>query len=561
MMINAVLGFLDLFRWVFPLLKVDYGKLRNILWVKLTTDTRRAYLNIQTKTDGKTGYKKNTFTKLLWLHMFSGAFLGFVVFHIQSLFAAMIFVHAFILMMSVMSLLTHFTAILFDTTENTVLLSRPVDGRTVFLSRVLHTFIYLFSIIGALGVGAWVVGTIKYGVMYFVGFFFSLLLSTLLSVFLIYLVYLGLLVVVGGAKFRDMITFLQVSFPIVLTVIFFFNAEKFDLEKIFIAMMGWTYFAPPAWFGGMIEALVTNQFHAPYGWYISLSFGVPLVCMVSAVLFLAPTFNRKLSQMEIEVRKKTSPPSGVSFVSLLSRVLALRGGVERTAFEMIWKLSGRDKKYMLNTYPLLGSFFMFFFIIGIAPYKTVSAALTALPKTQSHLGLLYVSCLILITGISQLPYSDSYRAAWIYRAFPVSAPGEIFSGGMKATIVKFSFPTYITAGIVVMVWGPGVTGDIIFAYLNILLLCIHLAFISVRCLPFSLKPSVVSMSGKIIRSLLALVLYIGLGYGHYRLTEFPYAVPAAIIPMVALLFYFFRRYKRTPWPHADRFPNTVALRK
>ncbi len=551
MTIKMVLGFLDLFRWVFPLLRVDYVKLRNILWVKLTTDSRRVYLDIQTKTDSKTGYKKNTFTKLLWFHMFAGTFLGVIVFQVKALFAAMIIVHGFILMMAIMSLLTHFTTILFDTTENSVLLCRPVDGRTVFLSRVLHTFFYLFSIIGALGLTVWVVGTVKYGVMYFIGFFFSLFLSTFLSIFLIYLFYLGALVIVGGEKFRDVLTFFEVFFPVVLMVIFFSYGKDFVLEKIVISMMGWTYFAPPAWFAGLIEALVTNRFHSPYGWYILLSFGVPLVCMVLSVLFLAPTFNRRLSRMEIEVRKKASPPSGVSVISFFSRVFG-RGGVERTVFEMVWKLSGRDKKYMLNTYPLLGTLFMFFFIIGIVPYKTLSAALIALPGTQRHLALLYVSILMLITAISQLPYSDLYKAAWIYRAFPVSAAGEIFSGGVKAVIVKFSFPTYITAGVVVVLWGPGVIADIVFAYLNILLLCIHLAFISVRCLPFSLKPSVVSMSGKIIRTLSALVLYIGLSYGHYRLTEYPYAVIAGIIPMALLVFYFFRRYKGIPWPAASQ---------
>ncbi len=544
MMIDMVLGFLDLFRWVFPWLKVDYGKLRNILRVKLITDSRRVYLNIETKTDKKTGHGKNTFSKLLWVHMFTGLFLVVIVLHIKSLFTAMLIVQGFILMMSLMSLLTHFTAILFDTSENTVLLCRPVDGRTVFFSRVLHTFFYLFSISCTLGLAAWVVGTVKYGVMYFLGFFLSLFLSTFFSIFLIYLFFLVALVIVGGEKLRKTLTFLQIFFPVVLMVIFFSYSEVLELEKLFISMMGWTYLMPPAWFGGLIEALVTHRFHSPYLWYILLSFGVPLACMVLSVRFLAPTFNRKLCQMEIDVRKKASPPPRVGLASFFSRVFT-RGPAERTAFEMIWKLSGRDKKFMLNTYPLLGTLFLFLFIIGIAPYKTVPAALMKLPGTQSHLALLYVSILMLITAISQLPYSDSYKAAWIYRVFPVSSAGEILSGGMKAIILKFSFPTYITAGIVLLLWGPRVTGDIILAYLNILLLCIHLAFISAQCLPFSLKPTVTSISGKIIRSLAAIVLFTGLAYGHYRLTAYPYAVIAAIIPMTLPVLYFFRKYKET----------------
>lgn len=47
---------------------------------------------------------------------------------------------------------------------------------------------------------------------------------------------------------------------------------------------------------------------------------------------------------------------------------------------------------------------------------------------------------------------------------------------------------------------------------------------------------------------------IGLAYGQYRLTVYPYVVIAAIIPMAFLVFHFFHRYKRTTWKVASQFP-------
>lgn len=545
MMINAALGFLDLFRWVFPLLKVDYGILRNILWVKLTNDARRTYLNISAK-EGKKGKEPNAFAKLVLLHFFTGAFMVVIVLEIKSIFLAQMMVHVFILFMAVLSLLTHFTSVLLDTTDNRILLPRPVDGRTVFMARVLHILFYLFTITLALAFPSGVAGTIKYGAVFGIVFFVTVILSTMLSVFLTYLLYLGLLGVTGGDRFRDIITYLQIVLPMLLMVFFFIGDGDFKLEDLMVSMGTWSFFVPPAWFGGSVEALVTRQYHSPYIWYIVLSVAVPLGCMLSAVLALAPSFNRKLSRMDTAVSKKTPPRGGAGVVSLFSRLLG-RSGTERASFEMIWKLAARDRKFKLNIYPILGTYFMFFFLIGFAQYKKISVALDALPGTQRYIGLLYISVMLVMTAITQLSFSESYKAAWMYGLFPIARPGEMLGGAFKMTVVKFGFPVLITAGFVLAVWGVGTIDDIVFAFLGILLFCLVLAFITLRCLPFSQKPSVTSIGGTLFQTLTALVLYIGLGYGHYRLLEYPYAVTVGLLPMALLLFYLFRKYKHTTW--------------
>lgn len=552
MMIKIALSSLFLFKWVFPLLKVDYAKLRSILLVKLTTDSRRTYLNIHVKPDKKSGKPKNTFSKLLYLHLISGLFLGFLVEYINSFFLAMAVTHFFILTMAVMSLTTHFAVVLLDTTDNIILLHRPVDSRTIFFSRIVHIFFYLFALTAALAFSPWVVGTIKFGAVFCVSFFFTLILSTFLGISLVYMLYLGIMQITKGDKFREAITFIQIVLPLVLLWFFFLKGGgEVELEKWSVSLGTWTYFVPPAWFAGMIVSLISGEFSAPYNWYIVLSIVVPVVCLLTAVIFLAPTFNRKLARMGIASSRKTRPPSRVSLSALMSRIFT-RSGKERAVFEMIWKLSSRDSKFNLNSFSLLGSYIgIIFFILIIGPHKDIWVSFNFLPYTRKYIPLLYFSCIILVNAVSQLPFSDKYRAAWLYYALPVTRPGLILSGALKTLVAKFGFLSLIIAVFSLVVWGAAVIDDVLLAFVNIGLFSLLLSFIFLRCLPFSKKHAITNLSGKIIRSLLTLILYIGLAYLHYRLTRYNFAVTAAIIPPALLLLYLSRKYKNTTWENLE----------
>ncbi len=67
-----------------------------------------------------------------------------------------------------------------------------------------------------------------------------------------------------------------------------------------------------------------------------------------------------------------------------------------------------------------------------------------------------MSSFIFITAISNLIYSDKYKAAWVYFVAPLAAPGRLLSGAWKAALVKFLLPVYIAVSVFACaIWGCG----------------------------------------------------------------------------------------------------------
>jgi len=194
-MIDKLLRFLDLFQWVFKRLKVDYRQFRMILWAKLTMDNRRTYANFN---PSKKKPLTNTLFKSLLFNAFIGLFIGLSIALMTSVFLSTIIVFTFIMIMTGLILVTDFTSVLLDTTDNAILLPRPLDSRTILAARITHIAAYLFLITLSLGLVSIVIGTAKFGLLFLVAFVITLLFSTLLVVFFTNVFYIGLMKITSG---------------------------------------------------------------------------------------------------------------------------------------------------------------------------------------------------------------------------------------------------------------------------------------------------------------------------------------------------------------------------
>ena len=56
-----------------------------------------------------------------------------------------IIVHTYIIFMMAMTLVTDFATVLLDTTDNQVILPRPVSSKTLFMARLVHILLYLLQ--------------------------------------------------------------------------------------------------------------------------------------------------------------------------------------------------------------------------------------------------------------------------------------------------------------------------------------------------------------------------------------------------------------------------------
>ena len=122
----------------------------------------------------------------------------------------------------------------------------------------------------------------------------------------------------------------------------------------------------------------------------------------------------------------------------------------------------------------------------------------------------------------------------------------------KAVITLYFFPYCLVLSIVIVaVWGPQATNDLILSFLISVVYGMLMALFMVKGLPFS-KPVIIKQGGgKMITSLMILALMAGLGFGHYYLMRFETAIWITIAPLSLITWIMFRYYKRQTWDNIE----------
>jgi uncharacterized membrane protein len=114
------------------------------------------------------------------------------------------------MMMIGMTLITDFSSVLLDTSDNTIILPRPVDSRTLFFSRIIHISIYL----GQLAVGLTLIPLLviiyKYSMFFSIAFFISIMLAIIFSLIITLAAYLVIMRFTSEENLKNMINYLQI---------------------------------------------------------------------------------------------------------------------------------------------------------------------------------------------------------------------------------------------------------------------------------------------------------------------------------------------------------------
>lgn len=550
-MTDFILSILDLFKGLFRLLKVDYKKFRIILWAKLTDDNRQEKSLVQRKS------KKQISNSLLWtafIYAFLGIFVGLMLLGIQDLFVSMVFVFAIIMVMTAMALISDFTSVLLDTTDNAILLPRPVDGRTLVLARLAHIVIYIMLITLSLSAATIAIGTYKLGPVFTLVFLLSLAFSVLFVMFVANVFYLLLMKISSEEHFRDIILYFQIfmaafamgSYQLLPRLIEFDTLKNFTFP-----IRWWTYLIPPAWMSAPIDAAVNGDWNGPNIVLSLLGLLVPLGSIVVVVRFLAPGFNRALSQMETvgssAKRDQEKKRERWNLSAFFSRFLT-SNPAERAVFQLSWRLSSRDRKFKLKTYPTFGYLLIIVAVLLFIDEGNILQELQSLPQTQKYIIFLYIGCILIPIVVLQQRFSDQYEAAWVYHALPFAKPGDIQKGSLKVMIVKYGIPVFTPLAILVLlIWGPAVIDDIVLAFMSMVISSLVLAFISKSDLPFSRRYGGAAESQRGISVFLMLIVPASLGLIHYLMTFIPYAIPAGILITAGIVYLGMKAYGNIGW--------------
>src|SRR5699024_9877480 len=126
---------IDRFKKLYELFGVDYQVMRDILAMKLTLDSRRVPIVLQSNQKKKAS--GNQFIKSLWIYVVFGLILLFFVFG-DSYMIQMSIVFGMMMFILMTTFISDFSDVLLDIRDLTILGRTPVTSKTVNAAKFTH---------------------------------------------------------------------------------------------------------------------------------------------------------------------------------------------------------------------------------------------------------------------------------------------------------------------------------------------------------------------------------------------------------------------------------------
>ena len=551
-MINFYIKILFLLHSIFLRLGVNFEQLVAIVEVKLKMDNRRARFNQWNK---KQSESNSTFFLTLGLYfLMACAFSAFIYFSV-SIIAIYSLIFAMMMFMLAMTLITDFSAVILDSNDNAVLLPRPIDDRTLLIARITHILMYLLSMMLALAIPFMVVTMHLYGVFAAISFLIISLLSLILIVFLTNIFYLVLMQFTSEERLRNVIN----TFQIILAFTFMGGYRLVGRMVNFDALMNgvdskvqwWYFLVPPIWMGNSMNVIIKHEFDATKFLFLFLILTVPFMVVFLVNNVFSGVFNQKIAGMDIAKRREKIP-NKVAKKGLIETLSGIFTGtpIERGAFEFVWKITSRDRKFKLRIYPSL-AYLLIYPVFMIGTGRGAGSFVQQIEHLRESTGIgivvIYLCGTVLLTIRSQISQSEDFKAAWLYELAPIGKPGEILSGSLRAIMVKFLLPITIFLSLVLsIIWGVNLLDDLLFGMLTITNLDLLLSIGMSNELPFSTEIKK-NGGGSFIRNMTNVFITGIIGLVHYLMMQVPYVIGVFVLIQLVLVLYLFKKYREVGW--------------
>jgi hypothetical protein len=458
-----------------------------------------------------------------------------------------------------MTMISDFTTVLFDARDQFIIMPRPVDERTLTVSRILHIAIYITRLAVMQGlIGLVIIGFID-GIMAVPLFFLQIIAATFITIVLVNIIYLLLMRSVTPQKFKDIISYFQIAFSIVIFAIYYLLPRLVNVSTVSdfnIADHQWVYVMPPAWIAALNEVLIhPSRSNILTSILAILGITVPVIGMWLVAKVLAPGFNRRLAEISTsdDVAKSTTPK--VYKIDLRDKIANsfVKDPLENAGFKITWKLAARLREFKMKVFPsfaFVPIYFIYFMINGHE--GDLHERFNHIRQGSSYIILIYMSTFVLSSILQYVSYSEKYKAGWVYYAMPVTQPGKILSGMYKAIVTIYFLPYVFVLGVIMIaIWGPSVINDLILAFFATQIHGLLMALFMVKRLPFTNPVANSRGGGRAIISLL-ITAFIGIvGFAHYFLMRWEILIWILIIPAALIFWAMLNYYKKQTWANIE----------
>jgi ABC-2 type transport system permease protein len=552
-MIRFILSLFSPFRWFIEKMGADYNQFISLLRLKLTIDDR----NVKSLSRKTEGAPTNV---LLWQsvsQIFIGLLFALFLNIVKSPFTYYYFAHSFVMAMMAMMIISEFTSVLFDTSENAIVQPLPIKGNTISLARNAHVFVYLVLMAFNLSLLSLILAIFKFGVVSGLIFVFTILLNVMLTLFIANILYLGIMRLASGEQLKNLLMYFQIAIAILFMAGYQFGMKMVDktvFQDMVLPVKWYTYFAPPAFFSGFIEAFSSGNLGFSNIIFIAETLVLPVLAIYLTGKYLTPVFNRKLMDLEQGDRnpKVKTEVSGKGFWLKIMMSLFVSGNEEKASFKLMWKMAGRERPFLQTLLPAYG----YIIIMIVLPFFTDPGNASNLLNSDKYLLLLYAFLFMAATLPAALLTGNNRNAAWIFKSVPLYSPAVVFKAFINAAFSRFIIPVYGVIGVIVCsVWGIKILPDVIIALMAIYTFTLLFYILQEPVFPFS-REKAASSGGKVfIRGIGTLLLAVAVGFLHKFLIHWMDYTNLILIPFYAGVIYFINRiilYNRLTWRVVDR---------
>lgn len=529
---NRFLKFLDLFKGLFIMMGVDYPVMRKILQVKLLLDGRRVSTVLKNSNKKQTE-DSNNFIKSLGMYLFLGLVLiPFIIIGDNFLFQMNI-VFGILMFMLMTSLISDFSSVLLDVRDKEIILSKPVNSRTMNMAKIIHIFIYIFLITMAIAGPSLIAAIIKRGFLFFIIYLGEIILLDLFVIVITAMLYLMILRFFDGEKLKDIINYVQIGLTISITIGYQFVGRMFqyiDLENIKYIHTWWKYLMPTIWFAAPFEMIINGS---KQGYLIVYSILMIIIPITSLLIYikLIPSFENSLQKLNSASGKSKNKSGFTIFVSRL----VCKSKEERTFYRFSTNMIKNERDFKLKVYPQLALSVIFPFIMMIA--RLEDGGFAGLAGTNAYYGM-YLSSLMVSSVVPFMVFSVNHKAAWIYTVTPISEFKYIYKGSLKALFINLITPVFlIVSCIFLSIFKTRIILDIIVIYFNVMLYT-KIAFnLMEKSLPFSEAFDISRQRGNLFGVIGGFIFITILAGIHYGMSNFSYGlyIYLAIIIVVNLV--------------------------
>jgi len=541
---------------IYRKLGVDMVQLKAVLIAKLTMDNRRPASFGGRNRGGK---EKKEISKATLGTMGGALMMGLIMLYtfgvgVDMLTKLSMYMTMFIFMICI-TLITDFTSVLIDVRDNLIILPKPISDKTFVTARLLHITIRTSIVVVPMTLPGLITATSIQGPSMILPFILMMLLMTLLGIFFINAIYILILKITTPVKFQSIIGSIQIGFVVLLMASYQLMprmVQSSAFAKASISEIPYMNFYPPFWFADACMLLSGKGFSAESMMSLVLSIVVPLLSIWLVVRFFAPSFNRKLGMITggtSEQRVPVKRMEGSRKIAFLERLASwlTNPGAEYAGFLFAGRMMGRSRDFKMKVFPSIGYLIVFGGMMLVRD-NSFAALADGAKLAPMFLVIIYMSSMLLSTAMIQLPYTDKFKASWLFFVTPIEKPGMVISGAVKCVMALFFVPLaliLIVLGFVLQ--GPAILPNLLLGCLNVLVIASLIAYVMVKNLPFSIAQEGASGGNTFIRSMLLLILPGAFGLVHYLLSGFQWVILLLLLITGVIPWLVFDEIKKRDW--------------